>query len=70
MIFARKIPEFFIIIARKIFFRILWKGARGPLTPVSYTPMASRLLLLCAKYRPRATVRVQRSLSYGWMLYE
>jgi len=34
MIFARKMPEIYIIIARKIFARIL--GGHVPLTPVSY----------------------------------
>ena len=35
MIFARKMPEIFTIIARKIFFRILG-GTCRPLPPVSY----------------------------------
>ena len=37
MIFALKMPEFYVIIARKIFSRILGGGARAPLPPpVSY----------------------------------
>jgi len=35
MIFARKMPEFYLIIARKIFFPN-FKGERAPLLPVSY----------------------------------
>ena len=37
MTFAPKMPEFYVIIARKIFFsRILGGGARAPSAPVSY----------------------------------
>jgi len=33
--FARKMPEFYVIIARKIFFPN-FRGARAPMPPVSY----------------------------------
>jgi len=36
-------PEFYMIIARKIFFPIFCGEARVPPTPVSYTPMELRL---------------------------
>jgi len=36
MSFAPKMPEFYIIIARKIFFRNFWGGHMSPLPPVSY----------------------------------
>jgi len=41
MIFARKMPEFYIIIARKIFFPIFffWGGASAPLCPPFPPPM-------------------------------
>ena len=35
MIFARKMPEFYMTIARKIFFPNI-RGVRAPLPPVSY----------------------------------
>jgi len=41
MIFARKVPEFYIIIALEIFFPIFW-GARAPLPPVPYAYMFLR----------------------------
>jgi len=36
MIFARKMPEFYVMIALKIFFSNLGVGARAPVPPVSY----------------------------------
>jgi len=44
MIFARKMPKFYIIIARKIFFRN-FRGARAPLPP-SPTPMVGSFFTL------------------------
>ena len=46
MIFARKIPAFYIKIARKNFSRILGGGARAPLPAPSPTNMASPLLIV------------------------
>ena len=37
-------PEFDIIIARKIFSRFFWGGARAPLPPVSYVYAVERKL--------------------------
>ena len=45
MIFARKMPEFYIIIARKILFPDIY-GARAPPAPVSYTYEQEAQLLL------------------------
>jgi len=55
MIFARKVPEFYIIIARKNIFPNFWgEGARPPLSlPPSPTPMATvRKPLLRSTYTP------------------
>ena len=43
MIFARKMPEFYIIIARKYFFPN-FRGARAPLPPPPCTPSPMPML--------------------------
>ena len=44
MIYARKMPEFYVIIARKIFFPKSGRGARAP--PESPTPMLRHVAML------------------------
>jgi len=46
MIFARKMPEFYIIIARKIFFPNFWGHVPPCPSPVSYTYGCCYMLLL------------------------
>jgi len=50
MIFARKMTEFYIIIARKIFFRLFFGGGHVPPLPLSPTPMITNELEPKSKY--------------------
>ena len=78
MIFARKVPKFYTIIARKIFFGLFFLGGGVPHAPVSYAYSEFRSLFnlhVCNtswspfNFRPRSTIDFS-SENHWWGLGE